>query len=53
MTAHILTLTWKNRPGIVAAVASFLAGFKGAKPYPQAFERGVKMIGAKTVVFEK
>lgn len=25
---------------------SFLPGFKGAKPYHQAFERGVKMIGA-------
>jgi formyltetrahydrofolate deformylase len=25
---------------------SFLPGFKGAKPYTQAFERGVKMIGA-------
>ena len=25
---------------------SFLPGFKGAKPYNQAFERGVKMIGA-------
>jgi len=25
---------------------SFLSGFKGAKPYTQAFERGVKMIGA-------
>jgi formyltetrahydrofolate deformylase len=25
---------------------SFLPGFKGAKPYSQAFERGVKMIGA-------
>jgi formyltetrahydrofolate deformylase len=25
---------------------SFLPGFKGAKPYRQAFERGVKMIGA-------
>jgi formyltetrahydrofolate deformylase len=25
---------------------SFLPGFKGAKPYQQAFERGVKMIGA-------
>ncbi len=25
---------------------SFLPGFKGAKPYHQAFERGVKLIGA-------
>ena len=25
---------------------SFLPGFKGAKPYHQAYERGVKMIGA-------
>ena len=25
---------------------SFLPGFKGAKPYHQAFERGVKVIGA-------
>jgi formyltetrahydrofolate deformylase len=25
---------------------SFLPGFKGAKPYTQAFERGVKLIGA-------
>jgi formyltetrahydrofolate deformylase len=25
---------------------SFLPGFKGAKPYTQAYERGVKMIGA-------
>src|SRR6202042_953972 len=25
---------------------SFLPGFKGAKPYTQAFDRGVKMIGA-------
>jgi formyltetrahydrofolate deformylase len=25
---------------------SFLPGFKGAKPYLQAFERGVKLIGA-------
>jgi formyltetrahydrofolate deformylase len=25
---------------------SFLPGFKGAKPYHQAFDRGVKMIGA-------
>jgi formyltetrahydrofolate deformylase len=26
---------------------SFLPGFKGAKPSPQAYERGVKMIGAR------
>jgi formyltetrahydrofolate deformylase len=25
---------------------SFLPGFKGAKPYHQAFARGVKLIGA-------
>jgi formyltetrahydrofolate deformylase len=25
---------------------SFLPGFKGAKPYHQAYERGVKLIGA-------
>jgi formyltetrahydrofolate deformylase len=25
---------------------SFLPGFKGARPYHQAFERGVKLIGA-------
>jgi formyltetrahydrofolate deformylase len=25
---------------------SFLPGFKGARPYQQAYERGVKMIGA-------
>lgn len=25
---------------------SFLPGFKGAKPYHQAFDRGVKLIGA-------
>ncbi|MBU6473974.1 MAG: formyltetrahydrofolate deformylase, partial [Alphaproteobacteria bacterium] len=25
---------------------SFLPGFKGAKPYAQAYDRGVKMIGA-------
>ena len=25
---------------------SFLPGFKGAKPYHQAYQRGVKMIGA-------
>jgi formyltetrahydrofolate deformylase len=25
---------------------SFLPGFKGAKPYHQAYERGVKIIGA-------
>jgi formyltetrahydrofolate deformylase len=34
---------------------SFLPGFKGAKPYLQAYERGVKLIGATahyvTVVF--
>jgi formyltetrahydrofolate deformylase len=41
-------------PGLCIALAercinihhSFLPGFKGAKPYSQAFERGVKMIGA-------
>jgi formyltetrahydrofolate deformylase len=40
--------------GLVAKLAgrcinihhSFLPGFKGAKPYQQAFERGVKLIGA-------
>ena len=35
------------RPGrIINIHHSFLPAFKGAKPYHQAFERGVKLIGA-------
>jgi len=32
--------------GIINIHHSFLPGFKGAKPYHQAYERGVKLIGA-------
>lgn len=36
--------TYKNR--IINIHHSFLPGFKGAKPYQQAYDRGVKIIGA-------
>lgn len=37
----------RNYPGRVINIHhSFLPGFKGAKPYHQAYERGVKIIGA-------
>ena len=29
---------------------SFLPGFKGAKPYHQAFEHGVKIIGPRSIM---
>ena len=37
-------MSYKNR--IINIHHSFLPGFKGARPYHQAYERGVKMIGA-------
>jgi formyltetrahydrofolate deformylase len=36
----------KNQGRIINIHHSFLPGFKGAKPYHQAYERGVKIIGA-------
>ena len=36
----------KNKGRIINIHHSFLPGFKGAKPYTQAYERGVKIIGA-------
>lgn len=37
----------RQMPGrIINIHHSFLPGFKGAKPYHQAYERGVKLIGA-------
>jgi formyltetrahydrofolate deformylase len=36
----------KNQGKIINIHHSFLPGFKGAKPYHQAYERGVKIIGA-------
>ena len=57
----IATLQCADQPGIVHAMTtavlncggnfinihhSFLPGFKGAKPYHQAHDRGVKIIGA-------
>ena len=38
-------ITHYNQP-IINIHHSFLPAFKGAKPYQQAFDRGVKMIGA-------
>ena len=45
---QILSADFCNRmPGkIINIHHSFLPGFKGAKPYHQAYERGVKIIGA-------
>ena len=45
---QILTpeFTTKLFPRVINIHHSFLPGFKGAKPYHQAFERGVKLIGA-------
>lgn len=45
---QILTdeLTQKYEGRIINIHHSFLPGFKGAKPYHQAYERGVKIIGA-------
>ncbi len=45
---QILTndFTQKHEGKIINIHHSFLPGFKGAKPYHQAYERGVKMIGA-------
>ena len=45
---QILTTQFcKNHKGRVINIHhSFLPGFKGARPYHQAYERGVKIIGA-------
>ena len=39
-------LAWKLEGRCINIHHSFLPGFKGAKPYHQAYERGVKLIGA-------
>ena len=41
--AYVLTPSCPDRRGIVH---SFLPSFKGAGPYSQAHDRGVKLIGA-------
>src|ERR1051326_7223397 len=36
----------KNAPAVINIHHSFLPAFSGSKPYHQAYERGVKLVGA-------
>ena len=45
MPNAILLLHCPDKQGIINIHHSFLPAFVGAKPYHQAYERGVKIIG--------